>query len=89
MKLRNNSVTQLAVYLGRMHLSMLLCVFGQRVGGEMTQKRRRADTRDACSRRADLALRDAITLAMRVRSAQIGRNTAVVIDWIVRRMVRL
>lgn len=55
----------------------------------MTQKRRRADTRDACSRRADLALRDAITLATRVRSAQIGRNTAVVIDWIVRRMVRL
>lgn len=55
----------------------------------MTQKRRRADTREACSRRADLALRDAITLAMRVRGTQIGRNTAVVIDWSVRRMARL
>ena len=89
MKLRNNSVTQLAVYLGRMHLSMLLCVFGQRVGGEMTQKRRRADTCEACSRRADLAPRDAITLATRVRGTQIGRNTAVVIDCSVRRIARL
>lgn len=85
MKLRNINVTHLAVYIGRMYLSMLLCVFWQRVGGEMTQKRRRAEARAACSMRS----RYTQPRTPSARRIQMGRNTAVEIVWMARRMVRL